>query len=116
MTIQTGLSPADLVACQLDTYNAQDVEGHCACYADDLIATNLNGEVTLRGVPALRAMLEQMFAEFPQNHAELKTRIVIGDVVIDHEHVTRGPDGPQFEVAAIYTIANGKIVRVDFVK
>ncbi len=37
-------------------------------------------------------------------------------VVVDHEKVSRAPGGESFEVAPIYTLANGKIVRVDFVK
>jgi len=41
---------------------------------------------------------------------------VVGNTVIDHERVSRTPGGDTFEVAAIYTIADAKIVRVDFVK
>jgi hypothetical protein len=42
--------------------------------------------------------------------------MVLGSTVIDHEKVTRAEGGESFEVAAIYTIAGGKIARVDFVK
>ena len=41
---------------------------------------------------------------------------MVGNNVIDHERVKRSPDADPFEVAAIYTIADAKIVRVDFVK
>jgi hypothetical protein len=41
---------------------------------------------------------------------------VLGDKVIDHEDVSRGPDGPRFQVAAIYSVRDGKIARVDFVR
>jgi hypothetical protein len=40
----------------------------------------------------------------------------LGDVVIDHEDVVRGPSGPRLEAIAIYTVKNGQIARVDFVK
>jgi hypothetical protein len=43
-------------------------------------------------------------------------RVEVGQVVIDHEDVFRSPDATAFQVAAIYTIAGGKIARVDFVK
>ena len=101
---------------QLDAYNVQDLDGHCACFADDVVICDLNGEPNLRGIEAYRARYEAMFAQFPQNRAELAARIVIGDTVIDHERVSRGPEGPVFEVAAIYTFAGDKIARVDFVK
>jgi hypothetical protein len=42
--------------------------------------------------------------------------MTIGHTVIDHELVIRKPGGDQFEVAAIYTISDAKIVRIDFVK
>lgn len=101
---------------QLDAYNAQDLDAHCACFADDVVVADLNGEPNLHGIEAYRARYEGVFAQFPQNHAELVARIVIGNTVIDHERVSRGPEGPVFEVAAIYTFAGDKIARVDFVK
>ena len=42
--------------------------------------------------------------------------MALGDVVIDHEDVLRGPNGPRLEAIAIYTVKNGLIARVDFVK
>ena len=63
-----------------------------------------------------RAKYLQVFADFPQNRARLVNRICVGNTVIDHEDVSRGPDGPSFQVIAIYTLAGGKIARVDFVK
>ncbi len=101
---------------QLDAYNAQDLDAHCACFADDVVVADLNGETTLSGMGAYRAKYEDVFAQFPQNRAELVARIAIGNTVIDHERVFRSPDATPFEVAAIYTFAGGKIARVDFVK
>jgi hypothetical protein len=110
------ISPADLAQAQLDAYNAQDLDAHCACFADDVVVADLNGAVTIQGIEAYRAKYVQVFADFPQNKAKLLNRIVVGNTVIDHEHVERAPGGATFQVAAIYTIAGGKIARVDFVK
>jgi len=101
---------------QLDAYNAQDLDAHCACFADDVVVADLNAEPNLRGMEAYRARYEGLFAQYPQNRAELVGRSVIGNTVIDHERVFRSPDAEPFEVAAIYTFAGGKIARVDFVK
>jgi hypothetical protein len=101
---------------QIEAYNAQDLDAHCACFADDVVICDLNGEPNLHGIEAYRDRYKGVFAQFPQNHAELVARIVIGNTVIDHERVSRGPDGPVFEVAAIYTFVGDKIARVDFVK
>lgn len=116
MSATTMSAPADLAQGQLDAYNAQDVDALCGFFAQDLIVADFNGAVTVDGLEAFRAKHVALFAEHPQNRAELAHRIVIGDRVIDHERVFRKPGPVSFEVAAIYTIAGGKIARIDFVK
>ena len=116
MTTPTALSSAEIVQGQLDAYNAQDLDAFCRFYADDAVLAGYGGAPTAEGLSAIRERHARLFAEFPQNRAELKHRIVVGAHVIDHEHVLRAPGGESFEVAPIYTIAGGKIARVDFVK
>jgi hypothetical protein len=101
---------------QLDAYNAQDLDAHCAHFADDVVVGGLNGEVSRTGIEAYRAWYEAAFAQFPNNKAKLLNRIVVGAHVIDHEHVDRGNGEPPFQVAAIYTFKGDKIVRVDFAR
>ena len=109
------MSPVDIVDIQVVAYNAQDLETFCACYTDDVVIADLNGAVTQTGQSALRERYAVMFAQFPQNRARIVKRIAVGDVVIDHEEVTRAP-GQRFEAIAIYTVKQGRIARVDFVK
>ena len=115
MNAAVTLTPAEIAQAQLDAYNAQDLDAHCACFADDVVVADLNGTVTIRGIAAYRAKYVAVFADFPNNRAELRNRICVGATVVDHEHVSRGT-GETFEVIAIYTIAGGKIARVDFAK
>jgi len=110
------LTPFDVVDAQFEAYNAQDLDAFCAFYADDAVLANYNGEVLAEGVAAIRERHAKLFADFPQNKANLLSRIVLGARVIDHERVFRTPGGEAFEVAAIYTISDAQIVRVDFVK
>jgi len=102
---------------QLDAYNAQDLDAYCAFFTDDVVVADVGAEQNLRGNDAYRERYAGAFAKFPKNKAELLSRIVLGNVVIDHERVDRG-DGvtPVFEVAAIYTFNGDKIARVDFAK
>ena len=110
------LSNVDFVQAQLDAYNAQDLDAYCAFFTDDIVVSDLNGQVTTRGNEAYRARYAGAFRQFPQNKAELLNRIVVGSTVVDHERVVRAPGGETFEIIAIYTIADGKIARVDFAK
>lgn len=109
------MSPTEIVQRQLDTYNAQDLDGFCACFAHDCMIADLNAAETASGLDAVRARYATLFAEFPANHARLVNRIAVGNVVIDHEDIARAP-GNRFVAAAIYTIRNGLIARVDFVR
>jgi hypothetical protein len=106
----------EIVERQLDAYNQQDLDAYVACYASDVIVSSLNGAVTETGREALRAHYAKAFAMYPENRARLVGRLVVGNVVIDHEDVSRGPGKEQFEIIAIYTIKDGLIGRVDFAK
>jgi hypothetical protein len=110
------LQPADLAQGQLDAYNRQDLDAHCAFFADDIVVADFNGAVTIQGMAAYRAKYTQVFADFPKNRAELVNRICVGNTVVDHERVFRQGEGESFQVIAIYTLAGGKIARVDFAK
>ena len=116
MSVPAGLSSADIVQGQLDAYNAQDLEAFCAFYADDAVLAPYGGEPHTVGLEAIRERHRGLFAQFPSNRAELLNRIVVGSNVIDHERVLRAPGGETFEVSPIYTLAGGKIARVDFVR
>ena len=116
MTAGAQLNPLDVIQGQFEAYNIQDLDAHCAFFADDVVVADLNGAVTIQGLEAYRAKYVQVFADFPQNKAELVNRMAVGNTVIDHERVIRAPGGATFEVIAIYTVAGGKIARVDFRK
>jgi hypothetical protein len=107
---------ADIAQKQLDAYNAQDVDAMMAFYAPDVVVSGLNGTPTETDREALRARYVKAFDQFPQNKAELKNRIAVGNTVADHEHVVRAPGGETFDVIAIYTFRDGLIARVDFAK
>lgn len=110
------MSAADVVQRQLEAYNAQDLDAFCATYADDCIIADLNGAVTQAGGDAIRARYAKTFADFPKNRAWVEHRMALGDVVIDHEKGERSPEGPFFEALVVYTVKDGLIARVDFVK
>lgn len=109
------MNPVDVVQAQLDAYNAQDLEAYCACFAKDCVIGDLNGAVTQEGLGQVRERYGAMFAQYPQNKARIVSRMAAGDVVIDHEHVKRSPE-LRFEAIAIYTVRDGLISRVDFVR
>ena len=109
------MRPVDVVQAQLEAYNAQDLDAFCACFARDCVISDLNGTVTQEGAGQIRERYEAMFAQYPENKAHIVSRMNVGNVVIDHERVDRSPE-LRLEAIAIYTVRDGLISRVDFVR
>jgi hypothetical protein len=116
VTISLSAKNGDIAQKQLDAYNAQDLDRYVSFFAEDCVVSALNGPPTETSRAAIRARYAKAFETFPQNKAELKNRIAVGNTVVDHELVIRGPGGEQFEIVAIYSFKDGLISRVDFAK
>lgn len=116
MSPTSNIKNVDIAQKQLDAYNAQDLEKYVSYFTEDCIVSGLNGVPTETSREAIKARYAKAFAQFPQNKAELKNRIAVGNTIVDHELVIRAPGGEQFEIIAIYTFRDGLIARVDFAK
>jgi uncharacterized protein (TIGR02246 family) len=106
----------DIAQKQLDAYNAQDLDLYMTFFTPDCSIVAPDGTVTETSRDAIRTRYAKAFAQFPQNKAELKNRITVGNTVVDHELVIRAPGGEQFEIIAIYSFKDGLISRVAFAK
>ena len=106
----------DITQKQLDAYNAQDLDAYVSFFAEDCIVSGLNGTPTETSRDAIKSRYAKAFAQFPENKAFLKSRIAVGNTVVDHEKVVRAPGGEEFEIIAIYSFRDGLIARVDFAK
>ena len=107
-------SPAKIVQKQLDAYNARDIDAFMDTYSEDIKLYNFPNQLTDHGKSAMKAQYKTFFENTPDLHCEIKNRIVIGNKVIDEEYVT--VNGQHFSAVAIYEVANGKIVKVTFLR
>jgi hypothetical protein len=106
----------DAVERQLSAYNAHDVDEFTECYATDVVLEDADGDQLLRGRDQLRTRYAQLFAESPDLHAEVLTRIQVGSFVVDEERVTGGPRGDVHAIAVYRLNADGLIDRVQFLR
>ena len=106
----TATAPATIVQRQLDAYNARDIDALLATYAPDARQFEHPGKLLASGAADMRERMAQRFAE-PNLHARLLQRVVMGNIVIDHEEVTRTfPEGTgRVDMVAIYEVVDGKI-------
>ena len=104
----------DVVQRQLEAYNARDLERFVATYAEDIKIYRLPAtEPAISGKAQLAEVYRERFSS-PSLHAEILTRIVLGNKVIDHERV-RGIRETPLEAVAIYEVVAGLIQTVWFV-
>nr|WP_314546253.1 nuclear transport factor 2 family protein [uncultured Massilia sp.] len=103
-------SPEAVVQRQLDAYNARDVDALLATYAPDARQYEHPGKLLATGADEMRERMAVRFRE-PNLHARLLQRAVMGNIVIDHEEVTRTfPEGTgTVNMVAIYEVVDGRI-------
>jgi uncharacterized protein (TIGR02246 family) len=105
----------DVVAAQVEAYNARDLERFLACYAPDVVVEDGTGQVLMRGHEAMRGMYGQLFAASPELHCDIRQRIRVGAYVVDEEAVTGFHlDGfpTELNAAAVYRVEDGRIAHV----
>lgn len=109
--------PAEVVQRQLDAYNAKDINALLAAYAPDAQQFEHPSKLLAAGAEQLRERFAIRFQE-PNLHAKLNKRIVMGNIVIDHETITRTfPEGAgSNDIVAIYEVAGGRIARAWFIQ
>jgi hypothetical protein len=100
---------------QFEAYNARDLEAWLATYKDDAEQYLLHGGLLASGHDAIRKRMADRFNDTAL-HAELVSRTVMDNVVVDHEFVTRTfPDGlTTVEMICIYEVQAGLIIRATF--
>jgi hypothetical protein len=110
-----GRVAAATVDLQLAAYNAQDLEGFLATYADSIAVQNLGDTVAVEGKEALRRSTEEWFARAPRARSEVVRRMVMGPFVVDQQRLTGAPDGSPVDVIGIFEVRDSLIRRVWFV-
>jgi imidazolonepropionase-like amidohydrolase len=112
----SGTSAEKVVQVQLEAYNRRDLEAFVATYAADVRIYNHPDALIMTGHDGLRDGYRDFFAKAPALKATVTRRIVQGNYVIDHEHVTGLPGGGDLRAVAIYEVKADKIQRVWFLR
>jgi len=100
----------------IELYNAQDADAYVELMTEDAAEATYRGAVLRDGREGVRAGLKAMFAQFPQNRADILASYELGDTVLLHEKVERAPGGEAFEVMSIYSFEGDKVSRVEFIR
>ena len=97
---------------QLAAYNARDIDAFMHWWADSCQYYEFPSTLLASGAAEIRKRHVERFME-ADLFGKLLTRIVVGNVVIDHETVQRNfPEGRgEVDAICIYEIEGGKIAK-----
>jgi putative hydrolase of HD superfamily len=100
---------------QLDAYNARDIAAFMQWWAEDCRYYEFPDRLLAHGTAEIRERHLARFRE-PDLHGRLLGRFVVGNVVVDHEVVTRNfADGRgEVDVIAIYEVEDRRIAKAWF--
>lgn len=100
---------------QLEAYNARDIDDFMIWWANDCQYYAFPTGLLADGAAEIRERHIERFKD-ANLHGALLTRVVIGNIVVDHETVTRTfLEGPgDIDVLCIYEVENGKIAKAWF--
>ena len=97
---------------QLEAYNNGDLDGFLAQYSPEVVQmSGASADVLVQGMEAFRSHYEVRFTSMPPR-CTLLSRTVIGDWVVDHEHVAATGGAPPRAAGAAFHVTDGLIDRV----
>jgi hypothetical protein len=107
------LSPAGTVERQIELFNAHDLEGFLALFAEELEVAELPAGATAPyGKARLRELYAGRFKANPDLHASAQAQLVSGDFVIQREKISGRAGKEPLVATTIYQVKGGKIVRM----
>jgi hypothetical protein len=81
--------PVIIVQAQLDAYNARDIDGFAATFAEDVVVHDLEaGTQRFAGMAGLRGWYGAQFVRCPGQRSQVVSRNVVGRYVFDLELIT----------------------------
>ncbi|GKW01950.1 steroid Delta-isomerase [Pectobacterium carotovorum subsp. carotovorum] len=111
------MSPESAVAAQFKAYNEHDIDAFVSCFAPDFKAYRMPAETpsmvgketpSMVGKEALREFYVNNRFNNPELRAELVSRTVLGNKVLDHELI-HGLSAEPIESIAVFEVDNGLI-------
>jgi len=114
-TLGYSQTPTELADLQLKGYNERNIELFLQAYSDSVKVYNFPNQFLYKGKETMRQNYAGMFTNLTDLHCTLKSRVVIGNTVIDEEQVIIRKGQPELHAVAIYKVAHGKIQEVYFI-
>ena len=112
------LSPEQIVQKQLIAYNNRDIASFMALFSDGFKCYDYHsGELTIDGFADCQKFYQSLFDLSPNLHSTIIKRVVLGNTVIDHEHIIgRKGSNEILEMILIFEVKEEKIHKITVIK
>ena len=108
---------SELIDNEVDAYRDRDLDRFLRFFAEDVVVTDFEGNVLMRGIDGLRSNYKPLFENSPDLTVDVVSRIESGGIVIDLEHLDGfvNPPYPQtFDATCINLVKDGRISAMKF--
>ncbi len=105
----------ELIDSEIAAYRDRDIDRYLSFFAEDVVVTNFEGNVLMRGIEGLRSNYEPLFQNSPDLTVDIVSRIATGGFVVDLEHLEgfMNPPYPEsFDAAVVYLVKDEKIAAM----
>lgn len=110
------MTPEKIIQKQFEGFVERDLEKFCSCYQSDIKLYNFpENEPFLQGMAAFRANYQDVFDNSPNLNAQLISRMVFKNKVIDREIITNRKEVKYRELVVIYEVEDGLISAVRYI-
>jgi hypothetical protein len=108
---------SELIDAEVAAYRDRDLERWLAYFASDVVVTDFDGNVLMKGLDALRETYGQLFSDSLNLSVDIRSRIEVSSFVVDLEHLEGlvSPTLPPIlDAGCVYRIEDGKIAAMKF--
>jgi len=111
------MNSAEIVQKQVEAYNTRNLEMFLACHAEDVQLFRFSESTPYSvGKEKLKNVYKDVFENSPNLHTNIVNRMVMGNIVIDHEVVSGRKGVETSTIIAIFEIENGLISKARFIR
>ena len=109
------MTPEKIIQKQFEGFVERDLEKFLSCYKEDVGLYNFpKNEPFLKGMDAMRVNYKDVFDNSPNLKAQLISRMVFKNKVIDREIITNRKEVKYRELVVIYEVEDGLISTVRY--
>ncbi len=110
------MTPEKLIQKQFEGFVERDLAKFLSCYKSDVGLYNFpENEPFLQGMAAMEANYKDVFEHSPNLNAQLISRMIFKNKVIDREIITNRKEVKHKELVVIYEVEDGLISAVRYI-